>query len=147
MAGTFHWIKMRLFCYSTEDEGKLEDVMNGIAGGGFEKEITEGHHGNRIAIMQSEITKDRDARTFFSVLGSDIVSEVLKDLERMVDDDCVLHFRIDKQKAVCGSYEIVHHSDVISVDAKIVSHPARKDVAVSNARSFLDGLQRCIVQQ
>lgn len=141
MAGTFHWVKIRLFCYSTEDEIRLEELMTAIAGGNtFEKELTEGHHGNPMIIMESEITKDREIRPFFTGLGKELLSEILDDLDDKIDDDCVFYLRLDKQRAVGGEYRIAHHGDVISVTAKIVSHPARKEIAARNMRSFLEGL-------
>lgn len=141
MAGTFHWVKIRLFCYSTEDETRLEELMTSINGGNdFQKELTEGHHGNTLVIMESEMTKDRETRPLFAGLGMELVSEIIDDLDNKIDEDCVFHLRLDKQKALGGEYRIAHHGDVISVTAKIVSHPARKENAVANMRSFLERL-------
>lgn len=138
--GTFHWLKVRLFCYSTEDRSRLGTVMGNLVGEGFEEEITEGHHGNPIVIMHSETVRDRDARALFSSLGEDLLTDISDDLDRMVDDDCTFHLRLDKQAAVAEEYRIAHHGDVISVTAKIVSHPARRTVAVDNMRTFLGSL-------
>lgn len=135
----FHWIKVRMFCYSTERTDVLSELMTSMVSE-FEEEITEGHHGNQIVIMDSEMTKDRDVKRFFQNLGTELISDVLDEIEDRVDDDCVFHLRLDKQKAVRGEWRIAHHGDVISVMGKVVSHPARKSIATENLRSFLGSL-------
>ena len=48
--------------------------------------------------------------------------------------------RLDKQKAVTGTYEVAHHGDVIAITGKVQSHPARKEVAERVLTDFLSGL-------
>lgn len=139
--GSFHWIKVRLFCYSTEDENKIMDAMEALTGtGDFVVEQTEGHHGNPIVILESEITKDRDAKALFQRLGPEMIERIRDELDDRVDDDCTFHLRLDKQKAVTGIYDFGRRGDVISITAKIVSHPARKEIALRNMASFLDSI-------
>jgi RNA binding exosome subunit len=140
MTGAFHWIKVRLVCYATEREELLRELMSNLLPGG-EMVITkaEGHHGNPMIVMEMELTKSREFKELFHNLGKGIIKDLKEDLERRVDDDCTLYFRLDKQDAVRGEHTIVIHGDVISVAAKIVSHPARKDIAVSNLDRFLQG--------
>ena len=66
--------------------------------------------------------------------------EILEGIEDKVDDDCILYIRLDKQKAVCGEFVIAHGGDVVSVTAKVMSHPARKEVAVNTVRDYLQSL-------
>lgn len=141
MSGAFHWIKTMMFCYSTENMDILKETMISLTGGdNLEEEITEGHHGNPIVILSSDITKDRDAKQLFSRLGEDMLTRILDELDERVDDDCTFYLRLDKQKAVLGEYMAGRRGDVISITAKIVSHPAKKDIAVENLRKFLTGL-------
>lgn len=130
-----------MFCYSTEDIDILKDIMETLtAGNNLNEDITEGHHGNTIVILDSEITKDRDAKQLFSNLGRDMIERLLEELDDRVDDDCTFYLRLDKQKAVLGEYVPGRKGDVISITAKIVSHPARKNIAVENLRKFLSDL-------
>lgn len=137
MPGTFHWVKVRLFCYSTENDEKLEEVIETLTGSDVTTEITEGHHGNSMLIMDNEMTKDKEVIPMFKNLGPDIINYLLESLDERVDDDCTFYLRLDKQSAVLGEYRVAHHGDVISITAKIVSHPAKKAVAVENMRKFL----------
>ncbi|MDD3399190.1 MAG: RNA-binding domain-containing protein [Candidatus Methanomethylophilaceae archaeon] len=140
MSGAFHWIKVRLVCYATEREDILRDVMSTLLPQG-ELNITrtEGHHGNPMTVLEMELTKSREFKTLFQVLGEEIISDIRGDLDRRVDEDCTLYFRLDKQDAVKGQYNIVTHGDVISVAAKAVAHPARKEIAMANLDKFFQG--------
>jgi len=140
MSGAFHWIKLRLVCYATEKEEILLDVMGAFHSGEDELTITktDGHHGNPMTVMELELTKSKEFKELFQVLGKELVQDLKDDLDRRVDEDCTLYFRLDKQEAVQGRYTIVTHGDVISVAAKVVSHPARKEIAVSNLDKFFE---------
>jgi Predicted exosome subunit len=141
MSGAFHWVRVRLFCYSTENVQKLEEVMETITGTSeFVRDYTEGHHGNSIMIFDCELTKDAQTRKLFTNLGKEVLDDIRPDLEEKIDDDCVFYARLDKQKAVQGEFVTGHRGDVISITGKLVSHPAKKAVAVRNMGSFLDSL-------
>ena len=136
--GVFHWTKVRMFCYATEDEEKLHDLMCSIAGTeDFDAEMSDGHHGNSMIIFTAELKGDRECRELFRRLGTDIIEEVLAELPDRIDDDCTFYMRLDKQAAVLGRYVTAHHGDVVSVTCKIVSHPAKKEIAENNMRTFL----------
>ena len=140
MTGTFHWIRVRLFCYSTENHERLEEILTELTGTSeFTKEITEGHHGNPITILDCELTREKDAERLFGNIRP-VLDDILEGLEDKIDDDCVFYMRLDKQKAVLNEYAIAHHGDVISITGKLVSHPARKNIAAENMRSFLNGI-------
>lgn len=139
MQGTFHWVRVQVFCYATEDEALIRETMTAILGAdGFDTESVEGEHGNRMIIMQAEISKEKDTLALFGRLGPGVKNRILADISARVDEDCVLYLRLDKQKAVKGVYSVAHHGDVISVTGKIASHPARKEIAERNLAAFLD---------
>ena len=93
-----------------------------------------------MTILEARLTKQRQYRELFERLGPDIRSWILEDMDNRVDDDCMFYIRLDKQKAVLGTYEVAHHGDVIAVTGKIQSHPARKEVAARTLSEFLAGL-------
>jgi RNA binding exosome subunit len=141
MAGAFHWTKVRLFCYATEDEEKLRDLIVSIAGTDeIDEEVSDGHHGNRMIIFSADLKGDAECGRLFGRLGKDIVTSVIDDIDNRMDDDCTFYMRIDKQSAVSGVYEIAHHGDVVSVTCKVASHPARKEIAAKNMRRFLENV-------
>ena len=140
-ATTFHWIRVQTFCYATERKELLEEVMEELLGDAvYSEELTESEHGNTMTILEARLTKQRQYRELFERLGPDIRSWILEDMDNRVDDDCMFYIRLDKQKAVLGTYEVAHHGDVIAVTGKIQSHPARKEVAARTLSEFLAGL-------
>ena len=141
MAGVFHWVKIRSFCYATEDENKLRRIMTDISGTeDIGIEMSDGHHGNSMAILTADIKGDRKCRELFGRLGKDVIGHILRDIDSMIDDDCTFRMRLCKQAAVSERYEIVRHGDVVSITCKIASHPARKDIAEKNMIVFLESL-------
>jgi len=130
-----------MFCYATEDEDRLHDLMLRITGADeIDAEISDGHHGNDMIIFSVSLGKDRECGELFKRLGTDVVNEILDKLGDRIDDDCTFYLRLDKQAAVLERYEIAHHGDVLSITCKIVSHPARKEIAEKNMRTFLGSL-------
>lgn len=141
MQGTFHWLRVQAFCYSTEKEELIHDVMEELVGNDeFDCDISDGEHGNSMIIFKDEMTKQKEFTGLFTRLGESVRDRLVSDIENRVDEDCVFYLRLDKQKAVAGEYRIAHHGDVISVTGKVASHPARKEIAVKNLTEFLESL-------
>jgi len=142
MQVTFHWIRVQTFCYATEKQDLIEDTLKELLGDiEFEEEITESEHGNTMMILETRITKQREFTELFNKLGKDILEYIAENIEDRVDDDDMFYLRLDKQKAVQGTYEVAHHGDVISIFGKIQAHPAKKEVAVRTLKEFIQGLQ------
>ncbi len=144
MASVFHWVKVKIVCYATEDEDRLHDVMVGLTGleddEAFDIDISEGLHGNPITVIDANLTHNRDCDRIFRNLGKEIIESLIPELNDRIDDDDIFYMRLDKQKAVQGQYEISHSGDVISITAKIEAHPAKKDVAVKVMTGYLQDL-------
>ena len=142
MNTTFHWLRVQTFCYATERQDLIEDTMKELLGDiEFEEEITESEHGNTMMILETRVTKQRDFVHIFASLGNDILDYILEDMDNRVDEDDVFYLRLDKQKAVQGEYKVAHHGDVISIFGKIQAHPAKKEVAMSVMRDFVNSLK------
>ena len=141
MASAFHWMKVKAVCYATEDENLIHDVMVDLIGSDdeelFDVDISEGLHGNPITVIDANLSHNKEYERLFRNIGEGPLKIVLDEIEQRVDDDCVLYLRLDKQKAVQGVYEISHSGDVISITAKVVAHPAKKEIAVENAKAFI----------
>jgi len=140
MAASFHWIRIKTVCYATEDDVRLKEMMAPLVGEAeMNVDISEGIHGNPITVMDCQLTHSREFESLFRLLGPGIVGELLTDIESKIDDDCILYFRLDKQKAVKGEYAIAHGGDVVSITCKISAHPAKKEFAVETAKNYLEG--------
>jgi hypothetical protein len=141
MAAVFHWLKVRLFCYATEDEEKLHLMMKNISGtDDFHAEMSDGHHGNAMTILTADLKGNAECKELFIRLGRNVIDNILNSLEDRIDEECTLRLRLDKQAAVSEIYETADHGDVVSITCKIASHPARKDIAETNMRTFLENV-------
>lgn len=141
MQATFHRLDVRVFCYATENKDLLRETFEKLCiAGEFSEETVESEHGNRMTILQTEFRKEKECAALFAGLGTDVLRKILDRLDDCVDEDCVIYIRLDKQAAVQGRYEIAHHGDVFSITGKIVSHPARKEIAIRNLSAFINKL-------
>jgi len=141
MQGTFHWLRIKVFCYATENEELIHEKMAEFLGTDeFECDIADSEHGNRIVILSSEISKQKEVIQVFNSLGKDLIAEINDRIDERIDDDCVFFLRLDKQEFVQGRFRIAHHGDVVSITGKIASHPARKEIAAKKMKEFLSSL-------
>lgn len=141
MQVTFHWLRVQIFCYATENPELISETMEALLGtSDFDREISVSEHGNEIMIFSCRMTKQKEFKALFSRLGDEVIDDIKGDIENRVDEDCTFYIRLDKQEAVQGRYRIAHHGDVIAITGKVQSHPARKDVAVRNMLEFLDSI-------
>lgn len=135
----FHSVELRSYVHATEEEDRVERAMRTVwPGAAVTTTALEGHHGNRLVLMSCRIERREEVDAFWKHLKqAGAVPAILEGIEELVDDDAVLHFRVDKQRAFEGAIEIARHDDVIAVRAKVVAHPAKKSTAVRAAREDL----------
>ncbi len=138
----FHSVELRAYAHATEDEARVEQAIRTLWPAGTMKvERLEGHHGNPLLLMVCRIDRRDDLDAFWRRLKeAGAVPAILKDLDERVDDQAVLHLRVDKQGAYEGRVELARHDDVIAVRAKVVAHPAKKTTAVRTVREYLSRL-------
>jgi len=138
----FHSVDLRAFCHATEDEDRVERALGTLCPRCRPVvEKSEGHHGNPILLMTCRIDGAEAIANFwrgFKEAGA--LEGVLRDIEHRVDEDAVLHLRVDKQKAFGGTIELARHDDVIAISAKVAAHPANRANAVKAAREYFQRL-------
>jgi RNA binding exosome subunit len=130
------YVRLRAFSQATEEEGRVVKAVTFVSGGeGFTRNVVQGHFGNPITIIETRLTKSRGIRVFLKRLSSPGIARTLAlELEERMDDDGILHLRLDKQGAYLGRLALATNKDVIDCSMKVTAHPARRDVALSKAR-------------
>ena len=102
MAPVFHWVKVKIVCYATEDEDLLHDVIVKLTGidddESYDVDISEGLHGNPITVIDANLTHNKDCERIFKNLGNDILESLIPELEDRIDDDDIFYMRLDKQR-------------------------------------------------
>ncbi|MDR1954511.1 MAG: exosome protein, partial [Candidatus Methanoplasma sp.] len=105
MQGTFHWLRINVFCYATENEELIHEAMAELIGNDeIECDVAESEHGNKILILSCELQKQKEIVPVFRQLGKEMADELADRLDDRIDDDCVFYLRLDKQELVQGRY-------------------------------------------
>ncbi len=141
MKGKIEWIKVSAVVHSTEDREKVGEAIATLFP--FEFEIlvnkAKGHYGNPMEYLEVEIKRGGEIKKFWKyflqLLGNQ-VDEILGDIEDRIDDQNVLHIRIDKQKAYLREVKLSYGGDPIAVKVKLVTFPAKREAIVEFAKEL-----------
>lgn len=130
----FHYVDLRTFCYATEDEKRVEGALRTYLPAEFEldRQVTTGHHGDRIVVRSARLENADDVRHVLDCLTElPDYDAFLDELDERVSEDCSLYLTLDKQAAFGGE---VRQGDGITLRAKVEAYPAKRESAVENAR-------------
>lgn len=136
------WIKVSAVVHSTEDREKVGKAIATLFPFEFEIEVSKakGHYGNPLEYLEVEIKKDKEIKEFWNylmkLLPEDQKSILIETLEERVDNQNILHIRIDKQKAYLGEVRLIDKGDMISVKVKAVTYPARREKVIEFFRQL-----------
>jgi len=140
---TLHNLCFRAFCQATEDEVKVKAALLFASGGkveNIERTKCEGYYGNPIVILDVCIRSSRSIKSFFQRISELDRRVLLEDLERRIDEDCALYFRLDKQEAYLGRLvlgEKGEEHDIIAVHGKVKSYPKSRESSLRSMADFL----------
>lgn len=136
----WHWARWRAFVHATEDEPRVWDALLWLmaqdedekGGDRIERKRAKGHWGNDIAVLEGALTKQPAIQAALArVFHDDAVREsVAKGLSRSLDEDGVLHLRLDKQAAVLNRVKQTGGGDAVIVTVKAELWPGESLEAV-----------------
>jgi RNA-binding protein len=136
-----HWIEARTYRHATEEEGRVEKALSfAFPAGESSREALEGHFGNPLIRLTRRIEDAASIRSVWdrwSTAG--LPAAFRSDVDARVDEEGILHFRLDKQEAFQGRLALATTSDVIDVRVKLVAYPAKPEVARRVAHSIVEG--------
>lgn len=136
---SLHYLAFRTLVHATESEEKVSEALR-FATSLEELSRTElqGYYENPIIVLEGEIKKSRKIDGFFNKMDGQALKEIIRSLDSRVNDDCQIHFRLDKQEAYQGRIVLAEHEDFIQVRGKIKSYPKSRDSAMGSIREYLD---------
>lgn len=138
-----HNISYRVFVYGTENEEKVREAIKTLFPNSLpEKDITQGYYGNNVLILHEKIDKKIYIKDFikkFQTLDVDVKNQIIKDLNKKIDNKGNLFLRFGKQEAYLGNLVVVEHGDSIHLKIKIAAYPAKKDKAIKIVKEMLGG--------
>ena len=136
----FHYVDLRTFCYATEDEKRVEAALRAYLPEEteLEREITEGHNGDRIVILSVRLERADDVRYVLSRLTElEDFDRLLEELEARIDDNCAFYIGLDKQAAFKNE---IAFGDGLMLRGKVEAYPAKKARAIETATDALETL-------
>ncbi|WP_251343128.1 RNA-binding protein [Haloplanus halophilus] len=134
----FHYVDLRTFRYATEDEKRVEQALRTYLPEehDVERQVTTGHHGDRIVVLSARLENADDVRYVLDKLVDlPEYDAFLAELDDRVSEDCSLYLTLDKQAAFRGA---VRRGDGITLRGKVEAYPAKRESAVENAREAFE---------
>lgn len=127
-----HSVKLRTFAHATEDRSRVEAALTFVSGSrAMECEMLKGHHGDPLAKITAFLKKREDLDSFLDrIKDSEILPEMLRTLDKRVDEHDTFYIRLSKQAAYEGRIKIAEKDDVIFIRAKVKAYPANRTEAI-----------------
>jgi len=134
-----HWIVARAYAQATEEEERVVQALEAAVSGGVgSRDTLEGQFGNPVVVLRRRIERSEDLRsTWERWRGAGLLATLKDDLEERLDDDGVLHFRVDKQSAFGGTLAPARGADPIDIQVKLKAYPAKAEEVRRVARALL----------
>ncbi len=133
------WAVARAFAQATEDETRVAAALDAaVSGGTTAHERLTGQFGNPVVLLSRRIQNAEALRaTWRRWAEAGIVETLRGDIEARLDEDGVLHFRLDKQQAYEGRLVLRREADAIDVQVKIKAYPASPEEIRKVARALV----------
>lgn len=105
-------------------------------------EQTKSYHGSPIYMIRAEIKNKSKARKSLARLGSPTLQRILDEIDSRIDDNNVIHIRLDMKKLLSGNIEISAPDCGFTIKgrAKLEVYPgsSAKDVAIGMLEELID---------
>ncbi len=134
-----HWIAARTYCQATEVEERVAGALDAAVHGGAEtRERVDGQFGNPVLVLSRRLEAAGDIRgTWQRWRDGALLLSLRDDLPRRLDNDGILHFRLDKQAAFRGDLALARNPDAIDIQVKLKAYPAKPEEIERVARSLV----------
>ncbi len=133
------WIVARTYCQATEEEARVTQALEAaVRGGEMSSEVLAGQHGNPVVILERRLESSGDLRTTWDAWSlAGLVASLRGAVARRLDEDGVLHLRVDKQKAFQGTLVLAREGDTIDIQVKLKAYPANPEELRRVARGLV----------
>src|SRR5207249_10065198 len=108
--------------------------------GDVAREVLQGHFGNELVRLTRRLEENPSIRTAWERwTAAGLLEALATEADARVDEEGILHFRLDKQAAFKERWSLATDSDTIDVRVKLVAYPAKPESARRVAKSILAG--------
>ncbi|MCI4371516.1 MAG: hypothetical protein L3J78_02600 [Thermoplasmata archaeon] len=135
------WVEARTYCHSTEEEERVATALAfACPGGEVTREVLEGHFGNPLVRLTRRLENGKLIRAVWDRWSAEgLTDSIGQDVDARIDQEGILHFRLDKQEAFQERLALAKDSDIIDVRLKLIAYPAKPEEARRAARLILAG--------
>ncbi|MEM4201790.1 MAG: RNA-binding domain-containing protein [Candidatus Hadarchaeum sp.] len=148
MAFPFSSAVISLHAHATEDEQRVLELLRSFlpSSVGVRRKHMTGHHGNPIVVFEARINQRKELqelwRNIRMKMDESTFSDLRKAVEERMDESCFLYLRFDKQCASEGRLVLTGMGESIHVKLKVMSFPAKREVAMAKVMDFLEAGER-----
>lgn len=124
-----HWIMARAYCAATEEEDRVVRALDTVCPAGENRrDVLEGQYGNPIVHLMRRIEDSKDIVHAWEIWeDAGLIDSIRPYVDSRTDEEGILHFRIDKQRAFEGTFALAKDEDFIDIQVKIKAYPAREE--------------------
>ena len=135
-------VVFRTLVHGTESEERVRTALMFASGSdGVQIQKTSGHFQNEIIILSLELSEKRKINVFLRRLKeAGLLEKLLAEADQRTDDECMLHFRLDKQEAYQEKLSLAKNEDAIACAIKILAYPAKRKNAVKSIVETFENL-------
>ncbi len=133
------WVLGRAYVQATEEEARVVAALDAaLTGGETTRDALTGQFGNPVVVVTRRLEAAGDIRATWSRWARAKLPEALRpETDARIDDDGVLHFRLDKQAACAGRLELRREADALDIQVKLKAYPAKPEEIRRVAESLL----------
>lgn len=135
---SLHSASWRVHCSAVDDISLIEDSLHWLAGeeAEFSRERSKSHHGAPQMTLWADISRKKAAKQAFSNLGPSVLTQLKNNgIEQLIDDDKILHIRLDLDELVRGRIGLATGSArnfAVKGRFKIEAYPGQEPVEIIN---------------
>jgi hypothetical protein len=143
--------EVSVIVHATEDQAKVSYALRNTLPDSINNDVklttqhAEGHYGNPIKILKTNLTKrkmiDQFFNNIFAKLNAEDLEDMMRNLETYVDEERNLYIRLDKQAAYMGELRS-KQEDPIRIRMKLVDEFGRGKLLIDAVRELIDSYEK-----
>jgi RNA binding exosome subunit len=144
-------VEISVIAHATEDPVKVSQALRNVLPNSISSDAKvttqhlQGHHGNPIKILKTNLKKRKMIDQFFdhllTRLDSDDLESITKNIDTHMDEDGNLYIRINKQAAYMGELQS-KQEDPIRIKVKLVHELGKGKPPIELVKELMEGHEK-----